>query len=95
VNWRTEIESDVESPLDDEYGAGKGHCPSCGAAWLGHDVCHCSMCHLTFTSIRGFDFHRLAGECRTADDLTEKGYLPNDEGQWRKPAPPDLHERLS
>lgn len=90
MSWRERISNQVD-PLDDEYGTGKGHCLRCGAEWNGHLVCHCSLCHLTFTAVGGFDVHRTgrddARRCLTPDEMTGKGYEPNEDNQWRKPAP--------
>ena len=63
----------------------------CGARWPGDRVCHCSSCHLSFTSVGPFDAHRAAPgddrRCMTGDELRAKGYEPNTNGHWRKPAP--------
>lgn len=59
----------------------------CGATWTGGKICHCATCHLTFTSVNGFDGHRRNGHCLSESDLRAKGYEPNDRGHWRKPAP--------
>lgn len=61
----------------------------CGARWTGEAVCHCPTCHLTFKSVTGFDKHRLAGECRTADEMRACGYEPDANGHWRRPRPED------
>lgn len=66
----------------------------CGARWTGARPCHCATCHLTFTSIGPFDYHRAgplaARRCRTQAELRDAGYAPNARGQWRKPAPAGL-----
>lgn len=96
MDWRDEA-ADSGAALDDEYGKGKGHCTVCGAQWVGHAVCHCTQCHLTFTAAGGFDYHRTGPSddrrCRTPDELTAAGYQPNDEGRWRKPAPAELWKK--
>lgn len=61
----------------------------CGALWGGFDTCHCPSCHLTFTSVGPYDFHRYQGHCRTPDELRDRGYSPNDKGWWRIPRPED------
>jgi hypothetical protein len=98
MSWRETIAADAEAPLDDDFGRGRGHCATCGAEWDGFKICHCSLCHLTFTAVGGFDFHRTGPaadrRCRTQAELTEKGYEPNSHGQWRKPAPADLFDGL-
>lgn len=65
----------------------------CGARWTGERVCHCGVCHLTFTSVGPFDFHqtitRKRVRCMSEQQLRAKGYEPNDNGHWRKPRPED------
>ncbi len=63
----------------------------CGARWFGLSISHCSLCHLTFTSVGAFDEHRdrRAGVCRTEAELTERGMAPNARGHWRHPRPDD------
>jgi hypothetical protein len=63
----------------------RGMC-RCGATWTGERTCHCSACHLTFTSVGPFDAHRR-GRCLSEAELRAKGYEPNEHGHWRKPAP--------
>lgn len=69
-----------------------GYC-ACSAKWAGENLCHCSLCHLTFMSVTGFDKHRSGPvgitQCRTADGLREIGMEPNELGYWRKPRPLD------
>lgn len=71
-----------------------GYCV-CGARWAGENLCHCSVCHLTFLSVNGFDRHhnRREGRCRTPDELTALGMEPNELGLWRKPRPPETLPR--
>ena len=57
----------------------------CGKRWNGDNIAHCATCHLTFTAVGGFDFHRFHGQCRTEEELRGKGYEPNSDGHWRKP----------
>lgn len=33
-------------------------CSSCGRVWTGLRECHCTVCHLHFSTPRGFDDHR-------------------------------------
>lgn len=94
MSWRT-TSRDADNPLDDEWGTGRGHCTACGADWNGHAICHCTRCHLTFTSIGPFDAHHVGGRCLTVAELRSKGLQPNDEGHWRKPAPADLSTRFT
>lgn len=100
MSWRDAVKVDPETPLDDEFGSGKGHCTRCGAEWFGSKICHCSTCHLTFTAVGGFDEHRTGKthhfdpaldtrRCRRPEELRERGLEPNDEGQWRRPRPLD------
>jgi hypothetical protein len=67
-----------------------GSC-GCGARWAGENLCHCSVCHLTFMSVSGFDKHRVGPvgqtRCRTPEELTAVGMEPNESGHWRKPRP--------
>jgi hypothetical protein len=92
MSWREQT-VDLEVPLEDDYSLGKAHCTRCGAEWFGFDICHCASCHLTFTSIRPFDRHRVQGRCRTEDELRAKGLEPNENGQWRRPMPSDALQR--
>lgn len=76
-------------------------CLRCGGvfpndqSYNGRGVSHCAACHLTFKSMAGFDEHRTYApapdyrRCRTADEMRERGYEPNDKGYWRKPRPAD------
>ncbi|MBO0864841.1 MAG: hypothetical protein J2P16_07210 [Mycobacterium sp.] len=82
-----------EEPADLETRVAR--CGRCEATWTGKAVCHCAGCHLTFTSIGPFDAHRFNGKCRAPAELRSKGYQPNDEGHWRKPAPADLRTRFT
>lgn len=57
----------------------------------------CRTCGLNFTSVTGFDAHRVGQyerpgvpgsntrRCLTGDELREKGYEPDDQGRWRRP----------
>lgn len=98
-DWRRHAIDRIVNALDDDYGKGRGHCLHCGAQWDGYKICHCPTCHLTFTSVTGFDFHRIGSDdarrCRTPDELTEKGYQPDEHNRWRKPAPADLQSRFT
>jgi hypothetical protein len=60
-------------------------CGRCDARWYGLGIAHCGCCHLTFTSVTGFDVHRYKGRCRTTEELQALGYEPNSRGHWRKP----------
>lgn len=50
------------------------HC-RCGATWTGSLMCHCSACHVTFTTVGSFDSHRSNDSClspgRTRPRLVE------------------------
>lgn len=63
----------------------------CGARWAGENLCHCSLCHLTFMSVTGFDKHRTGPvndtRCRTPQELSDLGLEPNESGHWRRPRP--------
>jgi hypothetical protein len=39
------------------------HCNGCTNRWNGYNTCHCSACHVTFSSIDAFDRHRRGGQC--------------------------------
>lgn len=71
----------------------KALCPDCGVGWDGRNICHCAVCHMTFTAVGGFDAHRTGPDehrqCRTPDEMIDLGYEPNAYNQWRKPAPAD------
>ena len=66
-------------------------CTKCGVQWVGRSLCHCTVCHLTFTSIGPFDDHRTGSHthdtrrCRTQEEIRARGYEPNHLGYWRKP----------
>jgi len=57
-----------------------GHCP---ARWSGLSFAHCGACHRTFSSVTGFDAHRLRGVCV---DPAGRGLVIDVHGIWRKPA---------
>lgn len=42
-------------------------CSRCDERWSGQAACHCSGCHLTYTSISAFDAHRRNGACRAPE----------------------------
>jgi hypothetical protein len=74
--------------VDDQHNNPERYLATCGrcdAHWRGHAVAHCGCCHLTFTSVTGFDVHRYEGRCRSTDELRDLGYDPNTRGHWRKP----------
>lgn len=50
------------APRADEIERRNLHSCGCGATWGGGNTCHCSGCHLTFTSPSAFDRHR-PGRC--------------------------------
>ena len=37
-------------------------CRGCGLWWSGTNTAHCSRCHQTFTTVWGFDAHRIGGD---------------------------------
>ena len=43
---------------------------------------HCSVCHLTFGGVGGFDRHRRDGQCLTPEAI---GYHRDDRGVYREP----------
>lgn len=40
-----------------------GTCARCPARWTATRAAHCGGCHATFTSVTGFDRHRVGGAC--------------------------------
>lgn len=79
--------ADPTDPVDDADESAPGTCTGCGARWHGLAIAHCPTCHMTFRSVSGFDKHRFNGTCRTAAEMRERGYEPNDDGHWRLPRP--------
>lgn len=69
-------------------------CPRCDAKWLGLSLCHCAVCHRTFTGITNFDAHRVFGvdedwdtrRCMTEGEIAAAGMVPNHNGHYMKPA---------
>jgi len=63
----------------------------------GTDLCRCTACGLSFKSTSAFAAHRRGDftreaphygrRCLTADELTAKGYAPNERGFWRGARP--------
>ena len=51
---------------------------------------HCSVCHLTFGGVTGFDAHWKDGKCA---DPSALGYVERD-GVWRTPMTDEARERL-
>lgn len=94
-----DVDELLNAPSDDEYDDDtiRGNCNGCSARWTGERICHCSRCHLTFTSVGPFDAHQRWNyqteparvKCLTPDELRDKGYEPNENDQWRKPRPID------
>jgi len=87
------LDRDPDPEFDNEPDTGLGliDCSRCGFRGRGISLCHCPTCHLTFTSITGFDDHRTGGHaddsrrCRTPEQIKERGYDTNDAGYWRRP----------
>jgi len=54
---------------------------SCDATWTGKNICHCSVCHRTFSGVTLFDKHRKVepGECTLAGEMEFRN------GMWRWP----------
>lgn len=82
---RIEQPGEVDDDQDNNPDLYLGICGRCDARWHGLAIAHCGCCHLTFTSVTGFDFHRYKGRCRSTDELRGLGYEPNSRGHWRKP----------
>jgi len=61
-------------------------CNGCEHTWTGLSFAHCSACHRTFSSVTGFDRHRVAGRCvDPAIMRTKKGepVMRLEAGAWR------------
>lgn len=52
---------------------------------------HCTVCHLTFGGVSGFDDHRKDGWCI---DPTTLGMTQNERGIWRRPMSDEDRERF-
>lgn len=87
---RLSVDLDVAHEEVDGYAT----CGGCTTVWVGHLICHCATCHLTFTAVGGFDLHRRGGACHTPDQLRARGLEPDEHGHWRKPMPPAARERF-
>lgn len=65
-------------------------CAGCAHTWTGLAFAHCSGCHRTFSSVSGFDRHRLRGQCVNP---AERGLQLDVLGIWRLPTGPAGHYR--
>ena len=87
------LDRDPEPEFDTQPDTGLGLlvCVKCGYRGRGFSLCHCPTCHLTFTSIGGFDDHRTgshaagARKCRSEAEIRERGFEPNGDNCWRRP----------
>ena len=53
--------------------------------------CLCRGCDRVFTSLTGFDAHRLGGKCHDPDT---RGLLMDDRGRWKMPMDEKAEARL-
>ena len=53
--------------------------------------CLCRGCDRVFTSLTGFDAHRLGGKCNAPE---ERGLVLNDKGMWKIPMTAKAEARL-
>jgi hypothetical protein len=66
------------------------YCGECDNTWTGSNMCHCSVCHRTFSTIGLFDRHRPNSKCLDPARLRvvkgEREGSPvmrlNDHGTW-------------
>ena len=55
-------------------------------------ISQCGKCHLTFTSVEAFDFHRgdsyeqHTRRCLTVAQMRAKGMALDEHGRWKLPA---------
>jgi hypothetical protein len=54
-------------------------CGGCGSRWTGLSVCHAKCCHRTFSSLSGFDQHRVGAQCC---DPKTRGLVPISRLHW-------------
>lgn len=47
-------------------------CNGCDNGWTGAMVCHCCVCHRTFTGFRAFDTHRVGAVCNDPETILTK-----------------------
>lgn len=38
-------------------------CGGCPTRWWGLNMAHCARCHRTFSTVTGFDLHKVNGRC--------------------------------
>lgn len=72
-----------------------GSC-NCGARWGGLRTCHCSRCHLTFSTVGNFDRHQRGGKCLHPSEvgLVERGWPSGNQEIWQKPSDTSYNERF-
>lgn len=61
-------------------------CRQCGRNYpTGEQGGHCTGCHLSFSSDRVFDRHRVGSDtrrCLTEPEMLDKGFRLRDNGYW-------------
>lgn len=68
----------------------RGSCSGCVARWASPKYAHCSGCHVTFTSVTGFDKHRSpVGEHGACLLPVEAGLVERKPGVWSFPPDPN------
>lgn len=53
---------------------------------------HCSVCHVTWSGITGFDRHRIDDQCRTPAEI---GYVDDGRGVFRAPMTDERRQQLA
>ena len=44
-------------------------CPRCHVRWTSFTLCHCATCHVCFTDIEAFDYHRRNEKCLLPEEI--------------------------
>lgn len=56
-----------------EAPPGTASCGKCPRQWAGLRECHCTVCHQQFSTVDGFDAHRINGKCIDPPHARVKG----------------------
>lgn len=73
-------------PADSQPVTGNRHrCADCRPLKPGSKLCHCSICHATFTTVRSFDAHQPS--YTGCADPADVGLVPSTRsaGVWCRP----------